>query len=190
MGDVLLVELEASAGPSPVSTRASWRVDPAMAGLGTTISVGVHVYDILRYILSSEIATVTSFFDMPRGVMEKTNLSTLRFANGVMAQVNVNEKTPHPYNDFVIYGTKGRVTGKGLTRSRISGELQVSIGGGESRRTDFPAVNAHGRSVAAFSQALLDGRDPSPSGLDGLRSVQLADAMARSAWDGVHVSLT
>ena len=139
IGDVLLVELEASAGPSPVSTRASWRVDPAMAGLGTTISVGVHVYDILRYILSSEIATVTSFFDMPRGVMEKTNLSTLRFANGVMAQVNVNEKTPHPYNDFVIYGTKGRVTGKGLTRSRISGELQVSIGGGESRRTDFPA---------------------------------------------------
>src|SRR3990172_4801086 len=60
IGDVLLVELEASAGPNPVSTQASWRVDPAMAGLGTTISVGVPVYEILRYILSSEIATVTS----------------------------------------------------------------------------------------------------------------------------------
>jgi hypothetical protein len=28
-----------------------------------------------------------------------------------------------------------------------------------------------------------------PSGLDGLHNVQLTDAMARSAWDGVHVRL-
>ena len=190
IGEVLMIQLEASAGPSPVSTAQSWRIVPAMAGLGTTMSIGVHVYDILRFIMSSEVTAVTSFFDTPRGVMEKANMSVLRFANGVTAQVNVNERTPNPYNDFVIYGTKGRITGRGLTRSRVSGELQVSIGGGEVRRAEFPAVNAHGRSVAAFSQALLDGRDPSPSGLDGLRSVQLTDAMARSAWDGRHVNLS
>jgi 1,5-anhydro-D-fructose reductase (1,5-anhydro-D-mannitol-forming) len=190
IGAVLLVELEASPGANPESTRSSWRVDPAMAGLGTTMSIGVHVYDILRYMLASEITTVTAFFDTPRGVMEQTNLSTFRFANGAMAQVNVNQKTPNPHNDFVIYGTKGRITGKGLTRSRSSGEMLVQIGGGETRRTEFPAINAHAMSVAAFSQALLDGGDPSPSGIDGLRSVQLTDAMARSAWDGVHVSLT
>jgi 1,5-anhydro-D-fructose reductase (1,5-anhydro-D-mannitol-forming) len=190
IGEVLLVQLEASPGANPESTRASWRVDPAMAGLGTTMSIGVHVYDILRYVLSSEIAEVTAIFDTPRGVMEQTNLSTFRFANGAMAQVNVNQKTPNPHNDFVVYGTRGRITGKGLTRSRASGEMLVQIGGGETRRTKFPAINAHAMCVAAFSQALLDGRDPSPSGLDGLRSVELTDAMARSAWDGVHVRLT
>jgi 1,5-anhydro-D-fructose reductase (1,5-anhydro-D-mannitol-forming) len=190
IGEVLLVQLEASPGANPASTRATWRVDPAIAGLGTTMSIGVHVYDILRYMLSSEIATVTAFFDTPRGVMEQTNLSVFRFANGVMAQLNVNQKTPNPHNDFVIYGTKGRITGKGLTRSRASGELQVLTGEGKTRCRDFPAVNAHAACVADFSQALLDGRASSPSGIDGLRSVQLADAMARSAWDGVHVSLT
>jgi 1,5-anhydro-D-fructose reductase (1,5-anhydro-D-mannitol-forming) len=190
IGEVLLVQLEASPGANPVSTRANWRVDPAIAGLGTTMSIGVHVYDILRYMLSSEIAAVTAFFDTPRGVMEQTNLSVFRFANGVMAQLNVNQKTPNPHNDFVIYGTKGRITGKGLTRSRASGELQVLTGEGKTRHTDFPAVNAHAACVAAFSQALLDGRAPSPSGIDGLRSVQLTDAMARSAWDGLHVRLT
>jgi 1,5-anhydro-D-fructose reductase (1,5-anhydro-D-mannitol-forming) len=189
IGEVLLVQLEASPGANPASTRANWRVDPAIAGLGTTMSIGVHVYDILRYMLSSEIAAVTAFFDTPRGVMEQTNLSVFRFANGVMAQLNVNQKTPNPHNDFVIYGTKGRITGKGLTRSRASGELQVLTGEGKTRHTDFPVVNAHAACVAAFSQALLDGRGPSPSGIDGLRSVQLTDAMARSAWDGVHVSL-
>jgi predicted dehydrogenase len=122
--------------------------------------------------------------------MERTNLSLFRFANGVMAQLNVNQLTPNPHNDFVIYGTKGRITGKGLTRSRASGELQVLTADGKTRCTEFPAVNAHGACVAAFSQALLDGRAPNPSGIDGLRSVQLTSAMARSAWDGVHVSLT
>ncbi|MBI4192186.1 MAG: Gfo/Idh/MocA family oxidoreductase [Betaproteobacteria bacterium] len=190
IGEVLLVELEASAGARPGGTLARWRVDPAMAGLGTSITVGVHVYDILRYMLSSEIVTVTAFFDSPRGVMEQAALSVFRFANGILAQVNVNEKTPNPHNDFVIYGTKGRITGRGLTRSRFSGELQVLTGRGENCRMEFPSVNAHALNVAAFSQGLLEGRAISPSGIDGLRSVQLTDAMARSAWDGVHVSLS
>jgi len=190
IGQVLLVQLEASAGANPLSTRSTWRTDPAVAVLGTTMNVGVHVYDILRHMLASEIVTVTAFFDTPRGVMERTNLSVFRFANGVIAQLNVNQLTPNPHNDFVIYGTKGRITGKGLTRSRASGELEVLGADGKTRRMEFPAVNAHGACVAAFSQALLDGRAPSPSGIDGLRSVQLTDAMARSAWDGVHVNLT
>ena len=60
---------------------------------------------------------------------------------------------------------------------------------GKTRSTEFPAINAHGACVAAFSDALLEGREPVPSGIDGLRSVQLTDAMARSAWGGVHVRL-
>jgi 1,5-anhydro-D-fructose reductase (1,5-anhydro-D-mannitol-forming) len=190
IGEPLVVQLEASAGENPASTSASWRVDPAIAGLGATMSIGVHVYDILRYLLASEIVAVSAFFDTPRGVMELTNLSVFRFANGVMAHLNINQRTRNPHNDFVIYGTRGRITGRGLTRSRFSGELQVLTGDGQTRCMEFPAVNAHGRCVAAFSQALLDGRACSPSGIDGLRSVQLTDAMARSAWDGVHVNLT
>jgi 1,5-anhydro-D-fructose reductase (1,5-anhydro-D-mannitol-forming) len=189
IGKVQLVVLEASPGFRTGGRLATWRVDPAMAGLGTTMSIGVHVYDILRYLLSSEIEAVTALFDTPRNVMEEVNLSTFRFANGVMAQVSVNENSPLPHNDFVIRGTKGRLTGKGLTRSRAGGVLEIAIEGGETRTVEFPATNAHATCVAAFSQALLEGRDFSPSGIDGLRSVQLTDAMARSAWDGVHVRL-
>lgn len=189
IGEVLLIQVESSPGAHPVSTSASWRVDPAMAGLGTTMSIGVHVYDILRYILSSEVVEVSAFFDTPRGVMEQTNLSSLRFANGVIAQLNVNEKVPQPNNDFVIYGTKGRITGRGLTRGRLGGELHVEIGSGETRRTEFPAIDADAMTVAAFSRALLDGHQFSPSGIDGLRCAQLTDAMVQSAWDGVHVRL-
>jgi predicted dehydrogenase len=160
-----------------------------MAGLGTTMSIGVHIFDILRYLLSSEVETVSSVFDTARNVMEEVNLSTLRFRNGAMAQVSIHENAPYPHNDLVIYGTKGRITGRGVTRSRASGEVEVCTGEGKSRRTRYPVINAHAACVEAFSQALLDRRAPVPSGIDGLRSVQLTEAMARSAWDGVHVRL-
>ena len=189
IGNVMLAQLEASAGPAAASVSANWRGDPALAGLGTSMNVGVHVYDILRYILSSEIVQVSSLFDAAPGVMERVSLSTFRFANGAMAQVNVNQTTPNPYNDFVIYGSKGRITGRALTRSRAGGELQVITNAGATRNTKFPAVNAHAACVVGFSQALLEGRAPSASGVDGLRSVQLTDAMGKSAWEGVHVRL-
>lgn len=189
IGQITVIELEASPGYRPGGTMSSWRVDPVMSGLGTTMSIGVHVYDILRYLLSAEIETVSSFFDTPRNVMEQTNMSTLRFTNGALALVNVNEKSPLPYNDFVIHGSKGRITGRGLTRSRAGGVLEVATSDGKTRNTEFAAINAHGACIGAFSQALLDGRPFSPSGIDGLRSMQLTEAMAKSAWDGMHVRI-
>ena len=109
IGEIQIVQVEASPGARSGGRLATWRVDPAVAGLGTTFSIGVHVYDILRYLLASEISMVSAFFDTPAGVMEETNLSLLRFANGVLAQMSVHEKTPFPHNDFVIYGSKGRI---------------------------------------------------------------------------------
>jgi 1,5-anhydro-D-fructose reductase (1,5-anhydro-D-mannitol-forming) len=189
IGKVLTVQLEASPGARPGGRLATWRVEPDMAGLGTTMSIGVHVYDILRYLLSSEIESVSAFFDTPRGVMEEVNLSMFRFDNGTAAQVSVHENAPHPHNDIVIYGSKGRITGRGLTRSRSGGIMEVLTEGGKTRSMEFAAINAHEACIVDFSKALLEGREVTPSGIDGLRSMELTTAMARSAWDGVHVRL-
>ena len=189
IGDVQMVQLEASPGARSGGRLGSWRLDAAVAGLGTTYSIGVHVYDILRYLVGSEITLVSAFFDKPRGVMEEINLSTFRFANGVLAQLSVHESTPYPHNDFVIYGTKGRILGRGLTRSRAGGVMEVTTADGKTRSRDFAAIDAHAAAVAGFGDALLEGRDPMPSGIDGLRSVQVTDAMARSAFEGAHVRL-
>ena len=188
IGKPILVEVEASPGNRPGGTLSSWRVDPKMAGLGATMSIGVHIYDVLRHILSSEIEEVTAIFDKPRGEVEEMSLATFRFGNGTLAQVAIYENAPNPHNNFVIYGSKGRIAGKGMTRSRFAGEMEVLTESGTNIRK-FDVVNAHADSVAEFSHALLEGREPSPSGFDGLQSVRLTDAMARSAWEGVHVKL-
>jgi 1,5-anhydro-D-fructose reductase (1,5-anhydro-D-mannitol-forming) len=189
IGEVLQIQIEASPGLRVGERQGTWRLDPELAGLGTTMSIGVHIFDILRYLLAQEVESVSSMFDTPRGVMEQVNLTTLRFRNGTMAQVSIHENAPFPHNDLVIYGSKGRITGRGVTRSRTAGELEVFTGEGPARRTRYPVTNAHAACVEAFSEALLEGRDPAPCGIDGLRSVQLTEAMARSAWDGVLVNL-
>ncbi len=189
IGEVQLVQLEASPGLRSGERAGTWRLDAALAGLGTTYSIGVHVFDILRYLLESEVTMVSAFFDTAPGVMEGVNLSTLRFANGAFAQVSVHETAPLPRNDFVIYGSKGRIVGRGLTRSRAAGELHVTTADGRASVTEFPVTDAHAAAVAAFSDALIAGREPVPSGLDGLRSAQLTEAMARSDAEGVHVRM-
>lgn len=189
IGNVIMVQLEASAGLHAASVAATWRQDPSQAGLGTSMNVGTHVYDILRYIINAEIVMVSAMFETPPGVMETTSLTTFKFANGTMAQLNVNQSTPDPHNDFVIYGTKGRITGRGLTRSRAGGVMQVHLNDGTSRTEQYPAINAHEACVIDFSKAILEGRAPAATGIDGLRSVQLTDAMKKSAWEGVHVRL-
>jgi predicted dehydrogenase len=184
IGEVHLVHLEVSPGARSGGRLATWRIDPVLAGLGTTYSIGVHAYDILRYLLAVEVEMVSALFDKPRGVMEEMNVSLLRFANGALAQLSVHENSPLPHNDIVVYGSKGRIT-----RSRDGGVLEVMTEAGGARRMDFPAIDAHGACVMAFSDALLAGREFVPSGIDGLRSVQVTDAMARSAHQGVHVRL-
>jgi predicted dehydrogenase len=75
------------------------------------------------------------------------------------------------------------VVASGLSRVGQVGEITVRRGddrtviAGDSR-------GAHGRALAAFADALREGRAPSPSGLDGVRCAQVMDAIAASLRTG------
>jgi len=179
IGEVLTVQVEAGAGLRPPG--GDWRGDPELAGLGTLYNVGVHVLDFLRVILDAEPVEVTAMFDDEGGryAVETQVLALLRFDNGTRAYVNCNQSIPHPHNDIAVYGSRGRITGLNLTRSRIDGDLEL-LTDEETVVTPFPSPGAHRRCLAAYTKAVLDGEEPNASGLDGLRSMELCDAIARS----------
>jgi 1,5-anhydro-D-fructose reductase (1,5-anhydro-D-mannitol-forming) len=179
LGDIQMVELDVGSGPRHY---ANWRADPALAGLGSVHNVGVHPLDFLRVMLDAEPVEVATMFDRgPDGhSVEMLALILVRFDDGTLVYCNCNEKLTRPTNGIVIHGTQGRVTGAGLTRSRSDGELTVVTGSGEAT-THYPATEAHRIAVAEFAHAVLDRREPSPSGLDGLRSAQLCEAIGASA---------
>jgi len=60
---------------------------------------------------------------------------------------------------------------------------------GKTRRTEVSRDQRPRRVRRAFSQTLLDGGDPSPSGIDGLRRMQLPMPWRSRRGDGVAVRI-
>jgi len=178
IGDVRVVQVQVSSGPRHYN---NWRADPEIAGLGTVHNVGVHGLDFLRVILSSEPVEVMAMFDKgpETGGVEMLAMITMRFADGALVHYNANESLRDPLNDIVIYGSAGRILGTSFTRSRSDGELAVLTESGETV-TRYEAPEAHRLSLAAFTHAVLNGEEPNASGLDGLRSAQICEAIGRS----------
>jgi 1,5-anhydro-D-fructose reductase (1,5-anhydro-D-mannitol-forming) len=196
IGRPVVAQVQISAGRNlPVS----WRLDPALAGLGTINNLGVHGLDVLRYILGDEVAEVTALTDNEPGYqVDTTALILLRFAGGALGYVNANQSVSNPQDDIVIYGTKGRVFLGNLSRPGREGLISVVTDAGpEATPADTlgSSRDAYLRTIDAFAAAVQGageaggGADPSPSGVDGLRSVELTTAIAEALRDRRVVSL-
>jgi predicted dehydrogenase len=182
VGDVLIVECEVSPGVGPLR---GWRSDPQLAGLGTINNLGVHAYDLLRYLTGAEVVEVTALTNVGQGdELETIALALLRFADGTLGYVNANQAVPDYRPDLAIYGSEGRILGSSVTRPFIEQGSFSILSGGEERTIQVQSRDAFDRSVAAFNHAVARDLAPNASGLDGLRSVQLTDALARSAREG------
>ncbi len=186
IGPVRAIEVQVGSGPR---TWTGWRADPELAGLGAVNNVGVHALDFLRVLINAEATEVLAKFDTTdAGQLEKMAMIVLKFSNDAVAYVNCNESLANPRNDITIYGDLGRILGSNFTRSRSDGHLNVLTADGE-RTTHYPAPDAHALSLAAFTRAVIDHRDPDASGEDGLRSAQICAAVAASASEGRLISV-
>jgi 1,5-anhydro-D-fructose reductase (1,5-anhydro-D-mannitol-forming) len=186
LGDIRVAQVEMSAGRTLLK---GWRTDPALAGLGTINNIGVHAFDLLRYIFGAEVQEVTTMTGHEEGLVPETlALVLLRFTNGALGYVNVNQSVAFPQADITVYGTKGRVVGRACTRMNMEGTLTVTTEDGETI-IETASFHAYRNAVMAFEEAVEEGREPSPSGLDGLRSARLTAAIADSLSTGRTVAV-
>jgi 1,5-anhydro-D-fructose reductase (1,5-anhydro-D-mannitol-forming) len=178
IGSVRLVQVELGTGRK---LPQNWRTDPGLAGVGVMHNLGVHAYDLLRFLLGSEVVEATAVVDVEPGFSVDTlALALLRFDNGALAYVNANQSVPNPRQDLSVHGTEGAVFGRDVTRPNLTGSISVIGRDGSSERT-VSSAGAFVTTIGNFADAVLEGREPSPSGLDGLRSAELIDALTRSA---------
>ena len=187
IGKVVVAEVTMSAGRN---LPKGWRTDPGLAGLGTLNNIGVHAFDVLGYLLGSQVREVVALTDSEPGYrIDTTALVLLRFANGTLAYVNANQSVPYSRDDIVIYGSEGRILGRNLSRPERDGTLSIITADSER---EFPGSSraAYRRTVEAFADAVLSGREPSPSGEDGLRSTELTTAIAEALRERRVVSLS
>jgi 1,5-anhydro-D-fructose reductase (1,5-anhydro-D-mannitol-forming) len=180
LGEIRAVQVEMSSGRTLLK---GWRTDPALAGLGVINNIGVHAFDLIRFLLGAEVTEVTALTGHEEDLVPETlALVLLRYTSGALAYVNVNQSVAYPQADITVYGTKGRVIGRSCTRMNMAGHLAILTAAGEIT-LEAASYHAYLGVVMAFEEAVLSGRQPSPSGQDGLRSVELTDAIAESLRD-------
>lgn len=187
LGEIQTIEIDVGSG---TRNYTNWRADPEMAGIGSVYNVGVHMLDVLTVILDAEPVEVSAMFDeAPQsGKVEMQALILMTFDNGTLVYTNCNERTAYPRNTITVQGSHGRLIGDNVTRSREEGTLHLLTSDSQSITT-FPPPGAHQLCLSQFTQAVLDGTKPRATGIDGLRSMQLCDAIARSVRERRHVAV-
>jgi 1,5-anhydro-D-fructose reductase (1,5-anhydro-D-mannitol-forming) len=200
IGDVQYARVQFNLVTSPPPRmeipHAPWKRDPEqIGGAAALMGMGVHVLDLLRFLVGREIVSVSAFAVgvAPGQPLESFASVLLEFDGGAQGHVAYGGRFPLSQNDAVVYGSGGRVVAENVIDVVTGGTLHVSIPEGRtgartaSRRPE--PVDHYQRQIEAFSRAVAEGVPFHASGEDGLRSVEVQMAVIESQRTGGRVAV-
>lgn len=168
-----------------------WFTDPVKAGGGAVMDHTVHVADLMRWFLGSEVREVyaevgTLFHEIP---VDDAGMLSLEFENGVFATLDTSwSRGPGYYTwgdvTMEIIGTAGNMTVDAFAQHLDlydHKKLQPRIATWGD--TDDTAL------IREFITAIQEGREPSVTGVDGLRAAEVAIAAYEASRNGAPVRL-
>jgi predicted dehydrogenase len=90
-------------------TRGSWRQDPALSGGGQAYDSGAHLLNSLCWSVEQEVEEVFAFVDNHGTPVDINSVASIRFANGVLANITVSGNSPGSGSFMVFIFEKGRI---------------------------------------------------------------------------------
>ena len=152
----------------------------------------MHLADLLRFVLGQEVTEVSAMTDgqTDSKPLEQLAILLLRFDGGTIGTLTCGRILPDNRNDLALYGIDGRLTTQRTVGAPLHGKVEVV-----SDSLNQTEVYSGGRldnfsgQLVEFHQALDEDRDPSASGVDGLRVVEITLAMIESARHGRSVKI-
>ena len=178
--------------PPRAGLRQWWDDPELIGGASTLMGTGVHVIDLLRFMLGQEITEVTALTDGQTAARPLEQMATiaLRFAGGALATVICGRLLPDSRNDFALYGVHGRITGRATIWEAQQGRVEVTTD--TVNRTAVCPGDYLGNfraMLADFQQAVTENREPAANGRDGLQVVAATLAIIESARSGRAVKV-
>ncbi|MES2115707.1 MAG: Gfo/Idh/MocA family oxidoreductase [Pseudomonadota bacterium] len=165
-----------------------WRVNSAQAGGGVVLDISVHDADTLRFILDDEAVKVVAMTSGGAAGLEQGVMASIQFGNGVLAQIHDAFDAPYAPTGLEVHGSTGSIIATGVMGQRAGGEVRVRDADGE-RVVPLAHENLYQRAVSNFHAAIRGEGQPSASGIDGVRSLELALAIQQSAQTGQAVAV-
>ena len=157
----------------------------------------IHDLDMARFLMGEEFTQVSAtgsvLIDPAIGAAGDvdTATATLKTASGRIAVITTNRRASYGHDQRAeVHGSKGMAS---IGNMRAT---SVSVADGSGYRTEplLPSfidryADAYRRELTAFTEAVRTGTPCAPTGQDGLRALELADAALRSMETGRVVQL-
>lgn len=190
------------AGPEYWSPEGKWFFDPARAGHGALFDLGIHKFDLIRFLTGKEVAEVSAFVGTlakPISV-EDNGIALLRFTDGTLGVVEASWTSPPNENSMVLYGTRGSLQIGLDSAYPVSVRLPERPQGIEDRlppgkwydnifAPEISPASRMGGPFRHFVECIKTGRECIASGEDNLKSFVVCMAAFESAAKGRAVRL-
>lgn len=179
-------------GELPTKHR-SWFVDPVLAGGGALMDHTVHLVDLMRWFLGSEVAEVYAqsnrIIHASQVQVETGGLEMLTFQDGVFATIDCSWCRPQ------YWPTWGGLTFEMITErgavvvDTFRQNLVVYRQDWQRAGWAYWGSDSNQAMIAEFADAIRQQRPARVTGVDGLRAVEVALAAYQSADSGQPVRL-
>ncbi len=161
-------------------TAGLWRQDPALSGGGQAYDSGAHLFNSLCWSVESDVEEVFAYVDNHGSRVDINSVSSVRFANGVLANITVGGNCPGGGSFMAFIFDGGRVEIDGWGASWIN----VWKGDQKVKYPPIPPELGAPSPDHNFIDAVLGRAEPRTSVENGIIQSQLMDAIYESQRTG------
>ena len=172
--------------------REWWETPELIGEASVLVGLGVHVFDLIRFLLREEVMEVIAMTDgqTARQPLEHIATIALRMNSGTIAQVMCGRMLPDTQNDLALYGSDGRIaTKETIWEARLGRAEVVSATVNQSETYEYDYLANFVAEIEDFHDSLKQDRPPSATGEDGLWAARVTAAAIESAKTGRAVKI-
>lgn len=161
-------------------TRGKWRQEPELSGGGQAYDSGAHLFNSLCWSVEKEVDEVFAYVDNHGTRVDINSVSSIRFADGVMANITVSGNSPGGGRFMAFIFDSGRIEIDGWEGTWIrvwQGDQPVK----------YPAISDQMGSPSPdhnFIEAILGHTEPRTTVRHGVIQSQLMEAFYESQRTG------
>ncbi len=184
------MDLVTAVRETPPTRWAKWLLNPEMGG-GMLLYLGSHLIDEVLWIVKSDVKRVYGEINFnPNLKIDETISFSMRFRNGVLANLGLSMLTIRRIHRVTVIGTEGTVIS-----DPFEGILKI-----QSRKINeyaYPTLMNIGEKLSRtyilelkdFIKAIKEDTEPSITGEEGVKVLKIIDAVFKSNETGKPINL-
>jgi UDP-N-acetylglucosamine 3-dehydrogenase len=151
--------------------------------VGVVRDTAIHDIDLARYIFGDEVSAVYAQIGTMRHTKEDYAEIMLQFAGGGTAFIDANWLTPRKTRTLVVTGSEATAQLDYITQQVSVENSARTVIQNIERKEPLTAELAH------FAESILSNRPFSVNAIDGLRAVEICEAVLKSGKAGTTLTL-